>query len=385
MSGRNEMDQKERQAVISGVKRVVIKIGSSVLTDGKGAVSAGVFENLASQISALKSKNLEIVIVSSGAVACGMEKLGIKSIPEDISLKQAIAASGQSALMWNYEQACSVYGLNVAQILLTHDGLSERNRFLHARKTVLTLLGMDILPIVNENDTVAYQEIMFGDNDNLGALVVNLIEADLFLILTDIAGLYDKDPKLNSDAKLITTIEEIDSEIENKASGTQGRTTIGGMKTKIEAAKTAAAFGVPTIIADGCNGTTLTDIFGDNPVGTLILPSKRSLRGRKHWIAFTLKSCGEIVLDEGAVRAVRDSGKSLLPSGIRGVRGEFGVGDSVTCVSEDGEEVARGLSSYGSDEIRKIMGKKTTEIAGVLGYKYSDEVIHRDDLAVISG
>jgi glutamate 5-kinase len=242
---------------------------------------------------------------------------------------------------------------------------------------------MGIIPIVNENDTVAVEEIMLGDNDNLAAHITSLIEADLLIMLTDIEGLYNKDPRNNEDAELISLIEHIGEEIENTAGDTFGRTTIGGMKTKIEAAKKAAAFGVPTIIANGKNGSVLEDIFDGKEVGTLFLPSEESLSGRKHWIAFTLKSAGEIVIDDGAKKAITSSGKSLLPSGIKEVKGNFGVGESVTCVDENGTQVARGLTSYSSQDIRKIMGSKTSDIEGILGYKYSDEVIHRDDLAVI--
>ena len=224
---------------------------------------------------------------------------------------------------------------------------------------------------------------MLGDNDNLAAHITSLIEADLLIMLTDIEGLYSKDPRNNKDAELISLIERIGEEIENTAGDTLGRATIGGMRTKIEAAKMAAAFGVPTIIANGKNGSTLEDIFEGKEVGTLFLPSEHILSGRKHWIAFTLKSAGEIVIDDGAKKAISSSGKSLLPSGIKEVHGNFGVGESVTCIDENGTEVARGLTSYSAGDIRKIMGSKTSEVEGILGYKYSDEVIHRDDLAVL--
>jgi len=378
------MSNDERKSLISKVNRAIIKIGSSVLTDKNGNLSESVFEKLAHEISKIRDKNIEVIVVSSGAIASGMKKLGLTDRPKDISMKQAIAASGQSTLIWHYERAFSAFNQNVAQILLTHDGLSDRKRFLNARKTLTTLLGMGIIPIVNENDTVAVEEIMLGDNDNLAAHITSLIEADLLILLTDIEGLYSKDPRNNEDAELISLIDRIGEEIENTAGDTFGRTTIGGMKTKIEAAKKAAAFGVPTIIANGKNGSTLEDIFDGEEVGTLFLPSEQSLSGRKHWIAFTLKSAGDIVIDDGAKKAITYSGKSLLPSGIKEVRGEFGVGESVTCVDENGTQVARGLTSYSSQDIRKIMGSKTSDVEGILGYKYSDEVIHRDDLAVIT-
>lgn len=362
---------------------MIVKIGSSVLTDKDGSLSESIFEKLAREISKIRDKNIEVIVVSSGAIASGMKKLGITKRPKEISMKQAIAASGQSTLIWHYERAFSAFNQKVAQILLTLDGFLDRKRFLNARKTLITLLAMGIIPIVNENDTVAVEEIMLGDNDNLAAHITSLIEADLLIMLTDIEGLYNKDPRNNEDAELISLIEHIGEEIENTAGDTFGRTTIGGMKTKIEAAKKAAAFGVPTIIANGKNGSVLEDIFDGKEVGTLFLPSEKSLSGRKHWIAFTLKSAGEIVIDDGAKKAITSSGKSLLPSGIKEVRGNFGVGESVTCVDENGMQVARGLTSYSSQDIRKIMGSKTSDIEGILGYKYSDEVIHRDDLAVI--
>lgn len=377
------MKKSDRKSIISAVKRVIIKIGSSVLTDKKGNLSESMFDDLAEEISGIKARGIEVVIVSSGAIASGMKKLNLSVKPSEISMKQAIAACGQSALIRNYERAFSSFGLIVAQILLTHDGLADRKRFLNARKTLTTLLDMGIIPVVNENDTVAVEEIMLGDNDNLAALVTSLVEADLLVLLTDIEGLYNKDPRKNDDAELISLIESIGEEIESVAGDTLGRTTTGGMITKIQAARTAAAFGVPTIIANGKSGSALADVFDGKDVGTIFLPAKKILTGRKHWIAFTLKSAGELILDGGAVKAITAQGKSLLPSGIKDVRGKFGVGDSVTCVDESGVPVARGLTSYGSDEIRRIMGLSTKDVEKTLGYKFTDEVIHRDDLAVI--
>src|SRR3990172_9482756 len=378
------MKKSDRKSIISGVKRVIIKIGSSVLTDKKGGLSESVFDLLAKEISRIKSRGIEVIVVSSGAIASGMKKLHLSRKPTEISMKQAIAACGQSALIWNYERAFSSFGLIVAQILITHDGLADRKRFLNARKTLTTLLGMGVIPIVNENDTVAVEEIMLGDNDNLAALVTSLVGADLLVLLTDIDGLYNKNPRNHRDAELITLIDEIDERIEEIAGETFGRTTTGGMRTKIEASKTAAAFGVPTIIANGKNPNMLSEIFSGKDIGTLFLPAKEKLKGRKHWIAFTLKLSGEIRIDDGAKRAILSSGKSLLPAGIKEVSGEFEIGELVRCVDDNEKEIARGLSSYSSDEIRKIAGAKTSEIEKILGYRYSDEVINRDDLVVVS-
>jgi glutamate 5-kinase len=377
------MKTTSRKAFISRIKRVVIKIGSSVLTDEEGEIQDSAFYEVASGISKLKSKKIETVVVSSGAIASGMKKLGLKKKATDVSMKQAIAACGQSTLMWNYERAFSEFGERVAQILLTHDGLTDRRRFLNARKTLLTLLRIGIIPIINENDTVAVEEIMFGDNDNLAALVTSLIGADLLILLTNIDGLYTNDPRNHRDAEFLSVINEIDMEIQKMAGETFGKTTTGGMKTKIEAAKAAAAFGVPTIIANGKKQSALENIFSGEMIGTLFIPSNERIRGRKHWIAFTLKPSGDLIIDDGAKRAIASLGKSLLPSGITGVKGNFELGESVRCIDENGSEIARGLASYGSDEIRKILGAKSTSIEGILGYKYGDEIIHRDDLVVI--
>lgn len=379
------MNNTNRKAIISRTKRAIIKIGSSVLTDDGGILDESAFDRLAKDISAVKNQKRDVAVVSSGAIASGMKKLGLTRKPTEVSMKQAIAACGQSTLIRNYERAFSSYGEKVAQILLTHDNLTDRKRFLNARKTLTTLFGMGIIPIINENDTVAVEEIMLGDNDNLAAHVTSLVEADLLILLTDIGGLYDKDPRRSRDAELIALIDRIDKNVESIAGDTSGRTTTGGMKTKIQAARTAAAFGVPTIIANGKEESTLEDLFTGKEVGTLFLPSGASLSRRKHWIAFTLKSAGQIIIDDGARNAISSKGKSLLPSGIKDVKGKFGVGESVTCVDESGAEIARGLTSYSSEDIKLIMGKSTRDIEAVLGHKYSDEVIHRDDLVIIAG
>lgn len=376
--------KKDRKNLISRVKRAVIKIGSSVLTDESGELIEDVFDDIAEEVSKIKSRGVEVVVVSSGAIAAGMKKMGLSQKPVEVSMKQAIAACGQSSLIWYYEKAFSAFGQKVAQILLTHDSFSIRKRFLNARKTLFTLLRMEVIPVVNENDTVAVEEIMFGDNDNLAALVTSLVEADLLVLLTDIDGFYSKDPRKYNDAELISEINVINKMVEGIAGETHGKTTTGGMKTKIQAVKTAAAFGVPTIIANGKEAGKLSDIFSGINTGTLFLPAKEKLKSRKHWIAFILKPAGSVQIDEGAKRAIVNSGKSLLPSGVKEVHGEFESGELVRCVDEIGIEVARGLTSYSSDEIKKLRGAKTGDIEKILGYKYSDEIIHRDDLVVVS-
>ena len=378
------MSKFDRKKFFSKIKKVVIKIGSSVLTDDDGNLLESRFGEIAAQIFKLREKNIEVILVSSGAIASGMKKLGIDEWATDIHTKQAIAACGQSSLIWSYEKAFSKFNVHVAQILLTHNGFSDRKRFLISRKTIQKLLEMGIIPVVNENDTVAIEEIMIGDNDNLAALVTSLTEADLMILLTNIEGIYSEDPKKNANAEFISLVNEVNNEIEKIDGGTTGKTTTGGMKTKIESVKKASLFGVPSVIANGENKDAVTKIFKGLEYGTLVLPSQDKLKARKHWIAYNLKASGKITLDEGAKTAIIKKGTSLLPSGIVKIQGNFGIGDCIICLDESGTELARGISTYSAEEVRKIAGKKTSEIEKILGYKYSDEVIHRDDLAVVS-
>lgn len=378
------MTLTSRKEFLKNINTAIIKIGSSVLTDEDGFLDESVFKKLAEQISSVKKKGINVVVVSSGAIASGMKKLGILKKPEDIHMKQAISACGQTTLIRNYEVAFSEFGNKVAQVLLTHDALSNRKRFLNARKTVQQLLEMDIIPIINENDTVSFEEIMFGDNDNLAALITTLVEADILILLSNTDGIFDFDPKKSPNAKLIPMIKEVDSTIEKIAGGTTGRTTTGGMKTKVLAAKAAAAFGVPSIIANGKDEKVLDKLFNYEDTGSFILPSKEKLNRRKHWIAYTLKPSGKIFLDEGAANAVAKNGKSLLSSGITNVEGNFEIGEPVSCYNSEKVEICRGLTSYNSYELRQIMGKKSSEIENILGYKYGDAVIHRDEMAIVS-
>lgn len=372
-----------RESILKNVKRIVIKIGSGVLTSGHGGLDLKVFEELAGEISRLKENGYEPIIVSSGAIAAGMQELGLTEKPESIPEKQAAAAVGQSILMRSYERSFAEHNQKVAQVLLTHDDLGHRKRYLNARNTLLTLVDHKVIPVINENDSVAVEEIKFGDNDNLSALVTNLVEADLLLILTDINGLYDKSPRHKEDARRISIVKEVNNKIEEIAGDTTSTIGIGGMTTKVQAAKKVAIFGLPTIVANGKVNGTISRILTGEDEGTLFLPKGNRMTSRKHWIAFAVKPKGEIVMDEGAQEAIVKKGKSLLPSGILNVKGRFGVGDSVSLVNLDGSEFARGLVNYGSSEIRKIRGLKTAEIESELGYKYYDEVIHRDDLVVL--
>ena len=372
-----------RRITIGKARRVVVKVGSSILATVEKGLLHEVFSHLAKEISDLKRKGYEIVLVSSGAIAAGMEKLGYKTRPRSITQKQATAAVGQGRLMNIYEGYFSRYQQMVAQILLTHDDLSHRRRFLNARNTLLTLLELGIIPIINENDTVVVDEIKFGDNDNLSALITNLIEADLLIILTDIEGLCNADPRYDPQARCISLVEDIDMDMGKVVGDTNGEWNVGGMVSKIQAAKKAARFGIPTVIACGTKEGVLHQILKGKEVGTLILPKKEALSSRKHWIAFNLKPQGEVAVDDGAKKAIVQRGKSLLPSGVLEVEGSFDRGDLVSCLGPLRKEFARGLVNYSASELKKIRGLRSQQIEKILGYKYSDEVIHRDDLVVL--
>jgi glutamate 5-kinase len=372
-----------RRRTLGKARRIVVKVGSSILATVEKGLLYEVFSHLAKEISDLKRKGYEIVLVSSGAIAAGMEKLGYKTRPRSITQKQATAAVGQGRLMNIYEGYFSRYQQMVAQILLTHDDLSHRRRFLNARNTLLTLLELGIIPIINENDTVVVDEIKFGDNDNLSALITNLIEADLLIILTDIEGLCDADPRYNPQARCISLVEDIDADMGKVVGDTDGEWNVGGMVSKIEAARKVSRSGIPTVIACGTREGVLHQILKGKEIGTLILPKKEALSSRKHWIAFNLKPKGDVVVDEGAKKAIAQKGKSLLPSGVVKVRGAFDRGDPVSCLGPRGKEFARGLVNYSATELEKIKGLKTEQIETALGYKYSDEIIHRDDLVLL--
>ena len=377
------MNKEIRKEKIGEARRIVIKVGSSILASVEKGLHQDVFSRLAREISTLKRQGYEIILVSSGAIAAGMEKLGLRSRPQTITQKQATAAIGQSRLMNIYESHFSRHQQMVAQILLTRDDLSHRRRFLNARNTLLALLQLGIIPIINENDTVVVDEIKVGDNDNLSALITNLIEADLLIILTNIDGLCDADPKLNPHARCIPLVEDIDVNLGRMVGEMTSETSVGGMVSKIQAAKKTSRFGISTVIASGMREGVLHQILRGKEIGTLILPKADALSSRKHWIAFNLKPKGDLIVDDGAKRAIAQRGKSLLPSGVVKVRGDFGRGDPVSCIGPRGKEFARGLVNYSASELDKIRGLKTKQIEKALGYKYSDEVIHRDDLVVL--
>lgn len=375
----------QRQTLINRVRRIVIKVGSRVLTQEDMTLDQAFFTRFCGKLAELNRSGTEVIVVSSGAIAAGRSLLGLNARPRTIAESQATAAVGQIELMQAYKRSFEAYGQQVAQVLLTHADLSDRGRFLNARHTLMVLLELGVIPLINENDTVAVEEIMVGDNDNLSAMVASLVGADLLTILSDIDGLYDSDPQRNPDARLIPVIEEVAVEVVEYGADTPSDVGIGGMVTKLEAARRAASYGISTIIANGKDSTALDCLFAGESIGTLILPSRERLGGRKHWIAYTLRPAGYITVDDGARQAIVDDGKSLLPSGIVAVRGEFGIGDPVELVDGQGIAFARGLVSYTTREIDRIKGRHSSEIEATLGYRYQDEVIHRDDLVVLQG
>jgi glutamate 5-kinase len=426
VSGGGERTHPPRE-VARRARRIVVKVGSSVLTR-EGALRTRVFGDVARQVSALCDAGREVVVVSSGAIAVGSRELGWKVPGGSIPEKQAAAAVGQIGLVEIYRRRFARHGRRVAQILVTRTGLEDRERFLNARHTLMTLLGFGVVPIVNENDTVATEEIRFGDNDNLSATVVNLVGADLLVILTDVDGLYTRPPapggpparkgEAERDAgrrragppgepqasertppapegptagsgedappRLFDVVESVGAEVERAAQGSSSAFGRGGMTTKLQAAQAAARCGASTVLCNGNARDVLLRVSAGEAVGTLFLAGSR-LASRKHWLAFTLGTRGQLVIDPGAARALVERGKSLLAAGIVEVRGKFGIGDPVACVDATGRELARGLVAYGSEEIRRIARRPAREIPRVLGYSNGDEVIHRDDLVLVEG
>jgi glutamate 5-kinase len=373
-----------KQRVLKRVGRAVIKIGSSILS-GENGIHRPRLRRLAQEICALQGQGVEVLVVSSGAVAAGMARLQMKTRPKTVPQRQAAAAVGQIDLMALYEEYFALCSKHVAQILLTHEDLANRSRYLNARHTIETLIEAGIVPVANENDTVVIDELMnFGDNDNLSALIAGLVEADLLVLLSDVAGLYTKDPRAYADAELVRVVEDPARCPALYTMDGSGPFGTGGMASKVLAAKKAAAAGIPTIIADGLHAGVLPAIFDvHQAAGTLILPKHDRLARRKHWIAYTLKPSGTVVVDQGAFEAVTQKGRSLLPKGLKDVRGKFRSGDCVRCVDPSGREFARGLVNYSAAELEKIKGVHSARIERVLGYKLTDEVIHRNDLVLI--
>lgn len=371
-----------KREILRQTKRVVIKIGSTILSDGRG-FNTDRLARLVNEVCDLETA--EIVLVTSGAVAVGMARLHRHERPKTVPQRQATAAVGQIGLMALYEQNFASRGRTVAQVLLTHDDLANRRRYINARHTFEELLSAGAIPVVNENDTVAIEEFLhFGDNDNLSALVATLIGADLLVILSDVPGLHTANPAADPSARRVGVVAVIDAEIQGYVSDVNPTVGTGGMRSKLRAAEKATSAGIPCIIADGLNTGILPRVFDpESDEGTLFLAQGDRLSRRKHWIAHTLQPTGAIALDPGAIRAVIEQGRSLLPKGIADVTGRFDAGDCVSCLAPDGVEIARGLVTYGKEDLDRIKGRHTSEIQGILGYRLGDEAIHRDDLVVL--
>jgi glutamate 5-kinase len=368
---------------IAAARRLVVKVGSALVTNNGAGLDLPAIDEWARQIAQLRKAGKEVVLVSSGAIACGMQRLGWTRRPHAIHELQAAAAVGQMGLAQVYESAFVQHGLHTAQILLTHDDLADRKRYLNARSTLTTLLELGVVPIINENDTVVTDEIKFGDNDTLGALVANLVEADCLLILTDQAGLYTADPRKDPAATLIAEARAGDPTLETMAGGAGTQYGKGGMITKVIAAKRAARSGAHTIIASGREADVMPRLARGERVGTLLLAETPPLAARKQWLADHLQLNGRLTLDAGAAKALAE-GRSLLPIGVIDVQGEFERGAAVACVTEAGQEIARGLINYGSSDARRIARRASQDIEEILGYVDEPEMIHRDNLIVIS-
>ncbi|MBI3988441.1 MAG: glutamate 5-kinase [candidate division NC10 bacterium] len=373
----------DRAVLLKGIRRVVVKVGSGVLSNGGFRLHHPTLERLSGELVSLRHQGLQVVLVSSGAILAGMDHLGLTKRPKSIPLKQAAAAVGQNRLMWAYEEAFQSCGQKAAQILLTQEDFRYRHRYLNARNTLFALLKLQVIPIINENDTVAVEEIKFGDNDILSALVAQLVDADLLVILTDMDGLFTADPRKDPSARLIPLVPPKGPEIPFWTGGETSLTGVGGMGAKVKAAKKAAASGIPAIVANGLKEATLTRILAGEALGTLFVPEVSRMESRKRWLAFASHPKGRIMVDEGAKTALIQRGKSLLPSGIKAVSRSFGAGDVVGLVGEDGIEFARGLTNYSAEEVERIKGRRSTEIEAALGQKPYDEVVHRDNLVIL--
>ena len=370
------------RAELARCRRVVVKVGSSLLAPPQGGVHAQRFAQLARDVAELIEQGKQIILVSSGAVALGLRRLAIEQRPRSIPEKQAAAAVGQIELCRRYQVAFQRRGLHVGQLLLTHVGLAERELFLNARHTLHQLLASRAVPLINENDSVATEELRFGDNDHLSALVTNVAGAELLVLLTDIDAFYDRPPQ-EPGARRVPELDDVTEALLERTGPAVSGVGTGGMRSKLNAARTAAHFGAATVIADGRRAGILQRILAGEDVGTLVRPSLQQISSRKHWIAYSLKPRGKLHLDAGATRALREGGRSLLPIGVVAVEGRFGVGDLVSCCDPASKEVARGLSSYSSDDTERIKGQRSPRIHELLGYSNGDEIIHRDDLVLL--
>ncbi|HXH03947.1 MAG TPA: glutamate 5-kinase [Candidatus Competibacteraceae bacterium] len=375
------MFNKSRQA-LGASRRWVIKIGSAMVTNEGRGLDEQAIATWVAQLAELHRQGRELMVVSSGAVAEGMRRLGWSKRPQALYELQAAAAVGQMGLAQAWESAFQRHGIGTAQILLTHEDAADRRRYLNIRSTLRTLLKLRVVPVINENDTVAFDEIRFGDNDTLGALVANLVEAELYVILTDQQGMYDADPRQNPAARLLAEVRAGDPELERMAGGSAGVLGRGGMLTKVRAAAKAARSGTTTWLAWGREPQVLSRIAAGDGFGTLFRPSQGPVAARKQWLGVQLQVAGRLHLDAGAARVLRESGKSLLPVGVKAVEGRFSRGELVACIDPEGREVARGLVNYGAAEAQKIIGQPSDRIAALLGYVDEPELIHRDNLVV---
>lgn len=367
---------------LTRAQRWVVKIGSALLTDNGRGLATQAIAGWVEQLAQLQKSGVELVLVSSGAVAAGMTRLGWTERPESVHELQAAAAVGQARLVQTYEDEFQRYQLHTAQVLLDHDDLSNRQRYLNARSTLKALTGLGVIPVVNENDTVVTDEIRFGDNDTLAALVANLVDADVLVILTDQDGMFESDPRTNPNAQMITEVRASDPSLDAKAGG-GGKLGRGGMTTKVKAARLAARSGAHTIIVGGRIDRVITRLRAGESLGTLLTADQQPQTARKRWLAGHLQVRGRLVLDDGAVRVLQSQGKSLLPVGVRQVHGEFHRGDMVACVDASGQEVARGLVNYSVHEAKRIIGRPSEEIESLLGYVDELELIHRDNMVVL--
>jgi glutamate 5-kinase len=371
----------DTRAALARTHRCVVKIGSALLTNAGQGLDVPAIENWVGQVAELRRQNIEVLLVTSGAVAAGMQRLGRKSRPHALHELQAMAAVGQMGLVQVYETAFQRHGLHTAQVLLTHDDLADRPRYLNARSTLRTLLEFGVVPVINENDTVATEEIRFSDNDTLAALVANLVEADLLLILTDQQGLYDSDPRENPNARLVNEGQAGDPHLLAMAGGS-GALGRGGMRTKITAAEKAARSGAATVIAWGRAENVIPRVLRGEPIGTHLSPAQTRVAARKQWLASQMRVAGRLVLDDGAARVIREAGKSLLPVGVQRIEGTFARGEMVACVTLAGQEVARGLVNYGAEDAARIIGQPSDRIESILGYVDEPELIHRDNMVL---
>ena len=373
--------KRKRKKKSSAIRRAVVKVGSNVLTAQAG-LNIDAISSISSQICRLLDQGIQIILVSSGAMASGMKKMGFPKRPEAIPKRQAISAIGQAGLIREWEKAFARFDRKVAQILLTSDDLVSRKRYLNARNTMNTLLEWQVVPIINENDTIMVEEIKLGDNDNLAAMISLLLDADILINLTDIDGLYDKDPRVCPDARLIPRVATYSRSIEKYAGDIPGALGTGGMLSKIKAARKVTASGIPMVIAKGYRPDILIRLAAGEPHGTFFVPREQKLTRKKCWIGYTVNPQGTLKVDAGAARALMNNGKSLLPSGIVDVQGQFPVGAAVAVITEERQLIGNGLVNYSAEEIRTIMGLKTSQIKARLGQKTYDEVIHRDNLVI---